>query len=206
MINLDKDTYLRRGLSLSETVDFNQPSSRLIAEPIKHAEPIGERGDPAALPPEIKRMDFDLRDGSKNGDLFMAYSFYIKNAGTEIVDYSFSIIIDEVTKNVDSAVRVMIIKEFDVTSLESSKESNVYAKVQGEYGESPGEPEVGTIPFISNLTVTNQRRNGFDVGQIDRYTVIVWLHGEDVDCTDEEGRSIINGIFKMSMGFKVLEE
>ena len=58
-------------------------------------------------------------DGSHNGDNYIAYTFYVANQGNESIDYWYSIIIDDVIKNVDEAVRVMIFL---------NDEKTVYAK------------------------------------------------------------------------------
>ena len=43
--------------------------------------------------------------GSHNGDNYIAYTFYIENEGEVSVNYWYSIIIDDVIKRVDEAVR-----------------------------------------------------------------------------------------------------
>lgn len=40
-----------------------------------------------------------------------------------------------------------------------------------------------------------QERNGLEPGQMDRYTILVWLEGKDPECIDD----IIGGEMKMSM-------
>lgn len=58
-----------------------------------------------------------------------------------------------------------------------------------------GKEEPNTIAFLSNHLIMEQERNGLEPGQIDRYTILVWLEGKDPECIDD----IIGGEMKMSM-------
>ena len=52
--------------------------------------------------------------GSLNGENYFAYSFYIENKGSNVVNYWYEIVIDDVIKNADEAVRVMIYRNDDM--------------------------------------------------------------------------------------------
>ena len=54
--------------------------------------------------------DLDEHDGSHNGDNYIAYTFYIENTGTDTSDYWSETIIDDVIKNIDTAIRIRIYK------------------------------------------------------------------------------------------------
>ena len=84
-------------------------------------------------------------------------------------------------KNVDEAVRVALYV--------NGKES-VYAKKAKN-----GSPEPETIPFISNHLIMQQDRNNIKPGEIDRYSIVVWLEGNDPECIDD----IIGGEMKIAM-------
>jgi hypothetical protein len=43
-------------------------------------------------------------------------------------------------------------------------------------------------------------RSDFQVGEVDRYTVVIWLEGEDPECVNE----IMGGEAKFSMAFEVI--
>ena len=121
-------------------------------------------------------------NGSHNGDNYIAYTFYVENKGTDIVDYWYSIVIDDVIKNVDEAARVMIYL---------NGEKTVYAKINA----LTNEPEKDTTPFFSKDKAVLEERKAFSPGDIDKFTVVIWLEGDDPDCTD----NILGGEIKMHM-------
>ena len=72
-------------------------------------------------------------------------------------------------------------------------EKRVYAKPNKETGE----PEPGTIPFYSvedNLVML-EKNDDFVVDSSDKYTVVIWVEGDDPECTDH----LIGGEIKMHM-------
>lgn len=121
-------------------------------------------------------------NGSHNGDNYIAYTFYVENEGTDTVDYWYSIVIDDVIKNVDEAARVMIYL---------NGEKTVYAKINA----LTNQPEKDTTPFFSKDKAVLEERKAFSPGDIDKFTVVIWLEGDDPDCTD----NILGGEIKMHM-------
>ena len=85
-------------------------------------------------------------------------------------------------KNVDKAIRVMVYRNGVPT---------VYAKAN----EQTKGPEDGTEKFRSkNIAVLEQRKK-FTPKSKDKYTLVVWIEGDDPDCTDD----LIGGGMKMHM-------
>ena len=109
-------------------------------------------------------------------------TFYIENEGKQTVNYWYSVIIDDVIKNVDEAARVMIY---------FNGNKSVYAKVNSYTKE----PEKDTLPFFNNNIAVLEQRKDFKPGDIDKFTVVIWLEGDDEDCTD----NILGGEIKMHM-------
>lgn len=120
--------------------------------------------------------------GSHNGDNYIAYTFYIENEGEVSVNYWYSIIIDDVIKRVDEAVRVIVFL---------NDEETVYAKINNETGEA----EKNTEPFYKDDVVVLKPRNDFKVGDVDKFTIVIYLEGDDPDCLND----IIGGEIKMHM-------
>lgn len=120
--------------------------------------------------------------GSHNGDNYIAYTFYIENEGEVSVNYWYSIIIDDVIKRVDEAVRVVVFL---------NDEETVYAKINNETGEA----EKNTEPFYKDDVVVLKSRNDFKVGDVDKFTIVIYLEGDDPDCLND----IIGGEIKMHM-------
>ncbi len=120
--------------------------------------------------------------GSHNGDNYIAYTFYIENEGEVSVNYWYSIIIDDVIKRVDEAVRVIVFL---------NDEETVYAKINNETGEA----EKNTEPFYKDEVVVLKSRTDFKVGDVDKFTIVIYLEGDDPDCLND----IIGGEIKMHM-------
>lgn len=202
-IDVSQDLYLNKEMVLSETVDFKNKGSRLVAKPIGSVMPIGFRDQPERIPVEVENIIGKLEGGSANGLNYFAYAFYTMNDGKEGFSYNFSVYIDDATNNVDAAIRIMVIRESDING-NKIVSSNVYAKEQSEHGTNPGQPEPGSVPFESNKKVVSSNRLDFAPGQMDKYTIIMWLHGEDPDCVDIPGRSIRDGSIKVSIKFNII--
>lgn len=174
-ITLDKNLYFSKGLIIYDDPDYKVYRSELLAEAPNSFDNISEHW----LPEDIDRAG----NGSHNGKNYLAYTFYVENMGDMAADYWSDVVIDDVIKNVDDAVRVRIYR---------NGEEVTYAKVAAN-----GEPEPGTVPFKSEkLVVTNHVEN-FMPGDIDRYTIVLWLEGNDPECTD----NILGGEFKVHMNF-----
>ena len=121
-------------------------------------------------------------DGSHNGEDYIAYTFYLENNGAEVESYWYEIYVDDVIKNVDEAIRVMIIR---------NGERTVYAK------KSPrtGGPEADTEMFVSDTQICEVHRENFMPDDIDKFTIVIWIEGDDPECLDP----LIGGMMKMHM-------
>lgn len=203
-IDLSQELYIDKTMVLSEAIDFNSKNSRLVAVPLGNVNPIGYYDEPEKLPIEIESAMNVFDNGSNNGFNHFAYTFYAKNDGDENFSYNLAVYIEDAKNNVDSAIRIMIIREQDVAD-KKIKRTDVYAKPQGTHGEFPGEPEPGSKAFISSKKIIDNNRYDFNAGQIDKYTVVMWLHGEDPDCVDIPGRSIRGGQITVSMKFHIID-
>jgi len=121
-------------------------------------------------------------DGSHNGRNYIAYTFYAENRGQDTINYWTAIEIDDVIKNVDEAIRVMVFKNGNKV---------VYAK----NNRITEQPEPDTVPFYDEDTVMLEVTENFKVGDIDKYTVVIWVEGDDPECKND----LIGGEIKMHM-------
>ena len=96
-ISLSRADFYRYGIELSEDPSFQSASSRLEAEALTHATNISVMDLPENL---------DDLDGSHNGKDYIAYTFYVRNNGNADFDYRYELNVKEVTRNLDSAIRV----------------------------------------------------------------------------------------------------
>ena len=123
-------------------------------------------------------------DGSHNGDNYIAYTFYVENQGTEATNYWYRMVIDDVIKDADEAIRVMIYR---------NDEKVVYAKESA----TDGQPEKGTTAFLKDEdgTIILQKRENIEPYELDKFTIVIWIEGDDPECTN----SLLGGEVKMHM-------
>ena len=126
-------------------------------------------------------QDYTQLEGSNNGKNYMAYTYYIRNAGKETVDYYAQIQLENAAKGAEEAARVAVWR---------NDEQIVYASPAKDGGA-----EEGCVNFISDEIVCNYDVYDFEVGHVDKYTVVIWLEGNDPECVD----AIIGGSVEFSM-------
>lgn len=173
-ISLDPQLELKSGLVMYESKEKKEHKQILKADKLEFMDNISINWLPNNLNNEA--------DGGHNGENYIAYTFYVENQGSDIINYWYNIHIDDEIKNVDSAVRVMVYRNDNKT---------IYAKVNS----NTNLPETGTTPFYSNDEVLMEQRMNFNPGDIDKFTIVIWLEGDDPDCVD----AIIGGEMKMTM-------
>lgn len=177
-ITLDKDLYFDNGLIIYDDPEYKVYRSELLA-------PSPETFDSWSI--DWFTEDLDNTLGSHNGDNYLAYTFLIENTGSEVTDYYSKIIIDDVIKNVDEAVRIMVYKNGQAVT---------YAKLS-----SLGQPEPDTVAFQDDNIVASEHVTNFKPNDINRYTIVLWIEGNDPECTD----NLLGGEFKVQMNFSSKE-
>ena len=160
-ITLDKRLSSESGIVIYEDSEIKESKRKLSARDLEFMDNISIDWIP-------KNIDTES-NGSHNGENYIAYTFYIENEGEEAINYWYSIIIDDVIKNVDEAARVM-----------------VYLN---------GDRRVYTLPFYIKDEAVLEQRKDFKPGNIDKFTIVIWLEGDDPDCID----NILGGEIKMHM-------
>jgi hypothetical protein len=179
------------GISLSLDPNFSFETTRLSSEPVDNATNITQ----SDIPENITEGNGSKNDPQGN---YIAYSFYLKNTGGVMLTYQSVIAIEGVYKNADSAIRLKVYEEKT-----DSSTSTVYAKeskVEEDGTIVPEKDPMGeTTPFSSKSQVAKWLTAGFEVGQVTKYTIVIWLEGNDPDCTD----SLKGGAIKFSMMFSI---
>ena len=187
VMNVDYDAY-NRGIVLSDTKDFEQTSSRLMTDPIVGAQDITYNWLQIE---QVKATDGHYNDPDMG---YMAYTFYIKNNGLETVDLTYSVRITEVTKDLDQAIRFMIIVDDEESIYQQPDEADEF----GNFYEYPVElPE--TKPFLNDYTIARETITRFVPEETKKFSIILWLEGYDPDTTDE----VAGGAIKMQMSFSI---
>lgn len=171
-----------RGIILSTDPEFKTKSVSLSAKQVQNVTNITYSWLPADLDTSA--------NGEHNGKNYLAYTFYCKNEGDVEVDYSATLDITGVAKGADEACRVMVYK---------NGESNIFAK--GKY-DNRDEAEKDTIKFLDDKTVMTTETKEFKPGDVDKYTIVIWIEGADPECIDE----IRDGWMRMRMLFEVADD
>lgn len=166
-INLNRLELYRRGISISEMGEFGDATAKLTANSVKDATNISIED----LPEDVDGVE----RGSHNGKNYMAYTYYVRNAGKEDLGYIAKITLDSCAKGAEKAVRVAVWK---------NGERIVYAAPA-----KSGDAENGCENFESDEIVCSYHEKDFLVGNVDRYTIVIWMEGDDPECVD----SIIGG-------------
>ena len=173
-ISDDKDS--KAAISLSESADFSTPTVRLDAGGTAEMTNISVLDLPES---------FESEGGRHNGVNYLAYTFYLKNSGTEAADIRSELNIKSALNGAEEAMRVRVYRNgIDTT----------YAKLAKN-----GKPEYNTTPFAEDRKVFSVIEEDVDPEEIIKYTVVVWLEGDDPECVND----IKGGNVKMSLMFSL---
>lgn len=173
-VSLDANLYYDNNVIIYDDSEYKTYRQQIKVESLERFDNISHKWLPT---------DLDDYEGSHNGENYLAYSFYIENMGENTVDYYNEIIIDDVIKNVDEAIRIRVYFNGEPTT---------YAKLSAR-----GVPEEGTVAFESKDNVMSSKHEDFKPGDKHKYTIVMWIEGSDLECTN----NIIGGEFKAHMEF-----
>ena len=173
-VSLDKIMSNRKNVFLSEDGNLKSKTRKLSADTIDYMDNISIKWLPENLDTEAT--------GAHNGNNYIAYTFYVVNAGEETVNYWYEIDIDDTIKNVDEAIRIMIYRNGKQT---------VYAK----RNKTTKKREPGTKKFVSDEIAVLEQRKKMKPDTKDRFTIVVWLEGDDPECKND----LLGGEIKMHM-------
>ncbi|MBR1739703.1 MAG: hypothetical protein IJ737_05355 [Ruminococcus sp.] len=180
-VKISKYDMMRQGLTLSETPEYDKTNAVLNADIVYDMTNISGED----LPDNI-----DMINGSHNGESYIAYTFYLINGGSNTLTYEGEMTIENVTKHVDEAVRIAVY---------INGEKTVYGKTKSD---GTGKESDCDSEFVSSTIVMRTKHSGFEPKAKDKFTVVIWLEGNDPDCLDD----IIGGTLKLSMDFKIVED
>ena len=217
-INLSEDM-MNKGFRLSETIDFETPSTVLYCEP--------QTNVPATT---ISKIPKDVMDGEGLYDnhAFVAYNFYMKFEGTETGFYNYELKINSEGLDASEACWVMLFDQnqmaFFAKMGEDGKPEAVPAQDDNsrgfveaffrEYAIYPDEQyeviaqredrtyyRVIPLPFESDSVVTRGASIRIEPEEAHKFTVVLWLEGEDPECTND----IIGGHVGLEMDFALVD-
>lgn len=168
---------------LSESADFSSGNGvKLNGGSVKEVTNITK----AWLPKNLED-----KDGSHNGKNHLAYTFYLKNTGDEDLEYETNMTLTGQSKGADEACRIMVFK--------NGKES-VYAK--GTKASEGKKAETDATKWKTNDTILTVPKSTLKAKAQDKYTVVIWIEGNDRECVD----AIRGGHIRSQMTFSVLSD
>lgn len=217
-INLS-DEMFKNGFVLSETPGFELPSTLLTSEPAVDV--------PCISVAEISKDVNDI-DGEHNSNYF-AYTFYIRNEGEDTVDYVWQLEQTDESRDLSRATWVMIFEDgamellaeasgsggsealpafgddsrgyLNPPLLEFAKDPQRQYQVIARRGERTYYRLVPT-PFLSDSVIQEGGQTRVAPGEVHKYCIVVWVEGDDPDCTDE----MRDGHLGVAMQFRLVGE
>lgn len=178
-VTVNKFDATHYGLCLSETPQFETQISRLNVRAAEDITNISAEDLPA---------DIDSINGPHNGENYLAYTFYLKNVGSNTVTFEYHMFITNIKNDLDKAIRIRIYRDGDPVT---------YARTRSDGLGS----EEGCVDFLTADTVAREQVKGFKPGDVIKFTVVIWIEGNDPDCTDE----LMGGSLKTDMTMTVIE-
>lgn len=201
------------GITLADNEEFRSPTLNLSAAPVENMDNItkewilnkdGRLGDD---PEYADFSEISSKWGENNGSNYLAYTFGVRNASDAssdddaVVAYRATLRLNYAYKDADKAVRVMVMRVKDVGKDEEANKKKMESTIYAMPSKTGGVEAFATDKsFMNSEIVFDDVREGFEVGATDRFTVIIWLEGEDPECVNK----IMGGEAKFSMQFEVL--
>ncbi|MCR3905597.1 MAG: hypothetical protein NUK62_01020 [Tenericutes bacterium] len=186
IMTVDHDAF-KRGIVLSQSSEFEEPQARLMTRPVTEARDMTyswlKIEEVLSTTGNYTDPDYD----------YVAYTFYLQNNGLETVDIIYHIRITEVYKNMDDAIRVLVIEEGEETIYQKPDK-----KAGGVLISYPLELQE-TKHFLSDTIITRKKFENFRPGQTKKYSVLMWIEGTDPDTTDD----VLGGMVKLQMNFSI---
>ena len=218
-INLT-DEMFGEGFELSNTADFAAPSARLYGSPVEDAPCISIADLPEGL---------DAIDGPHNGRNYFAHTFYIAKRGPTTVDYRFTLSINSESLDASCATWVMLFEDgvptvYAEVNKQTGEAECLPARDNDQYGyvtipymdaglpddqyelirETAVRPYYRLIPrsFSDAEVVAERTMRDVEENEVHKYTVVIWLEGDDPDCTND----LIGAHIGMEMNFEMLTQ
>ena len=209
------NSLLKEGFTLSETLEFENPTSRLFATSLMAV-------------PEASILDIPINvdeDSVTNPQRYFSYTFYIRNEGESIVNYEWKLSIKAESHNVSSSTWFMVFEDGKAGFYAKAREDGTPEEIPDpehayayshliEHAKYPDAnykviTRVGNIdywrivstPFVSDYVVATGRQTDVEPGDVHKYTIVMWLEGDDPQCTHE----LIGGHLGLDMEMTMFE-
>ena len=216
-ISLDRDLH-KEGFELSETLDFANPTTYLFATPAEDVLPFSINDLP---------VDINQHEGVQHEDYF-AYTFFVRN-GPTVVDYTWDLCLNSESRKLSDAMWVMLFQDDKMLIYAEPTADGGVEALPGFDDDTRGyinpklmdqcaKPEeqyqliatrgllnyyrVVPINFLTESLITNGVREDMQPGEIHKYTVVIWLEGDDPQCVND----LMGGHAGMEFRIELLSE
>ncbi|MBQ4064793.1 MAG: hypothetical protein IJD10_01695 [Clostridia bacterium] len=214
------DDMVREGFTLSETKGFENPTTHLFATPAE--------GVPCMSIMDIP-TDVGQIDGAHN-DTYFAYTFYVRNEGESTQGLDWALTIRGESQNLSEAAWMMIFVDDKMSFYAKANGERAgsemlpgpdnfsYAYSEPPLYEQAADPDgqyekilsskgntywrVKPIPFLTEDVIQKGRFDAIVPEEVHKFTVVIWLEGDDPDCTND----LIGGHLGLEFEMKMVEE
>ncbi len=219
-INLGEELFLR-GFSLSEDEAFTNPTSQLDQEPVQDVPCVSI----VSIPSNINDGE-----GKQDTRSYFAYTFFLRYESQEELDanYAYKLVINSESKELSKATWIMLFYNDEMTFYAKPREDGgvealpAIGDVTKGYRDLPLMMQTAdqtqyevidntssnnvyyrVLPknFETSRQITSGIYQGMKPGEIHKFTVVIWLEGDDPDCTN----ALIGGHLGVEMQFELLD-
>ncbi len=197
------------GIQIADNEKFDNPTLQLRGSAIEGMDNItkqwilnqnGELNVKGNEAPVFEKFeDIDKVYGDHNCmPYYLAYTYVVRNGGQAAkgkdatVDFNATLRIVSAYKGAEKAMRACVFVDGVPTVYAAPKKGT----------ENGLEAFAADKVFLSDDTIMQQTFNDFKVGDVKRFTVVVWLEGEDPECVND----IMGGDVKLKMDLEVISE
>ena len=182
LITLTKDAR-EKGISISEDNEFNKDESILKIQPLTFTEDMIASFDYEAI--ESTNGQYFETDGSKQH--YIAYTFYIRNLGKEVVNLEYNIVVMDDYKNLASGTAVWVKR----TSYKGDQQI--------------GEPfeTIYSKAYTNKNEIARVKLASFKPNDVYKFTMIIWLNGEGENITTSA--DMLGGALKLEWVFRITD-
>lgn len=210
----------QEGLILAEDSEFKDPSSHLFSTPAEGVPCVSIQDIPANI---------GEHEGGSHNDYYFAHTFYVKNAGKKPIDYQWKLRLKSESRELSKATWVMVFIDGKMSFYAQAQENGEIQALPAKDDTTRGYTEVQLYdqtadpesqyeviyetdiltywrvlpkPFLSDDVVTEGIHEGVKPDEWHKYTVVIWLEGDDPDCTDE----LIGGHLGLDFYISVIDD
>lgn len=177
------DEAFKRGIAISDKKDFSTESRWLTADPVEDVR------DTTLAFVDIEEIINTEGAYKQTRSNYLAYTFFLTNVGSEATPVDYEVIINNQSKNIAQAIRVLIIVDGEIAYNEQGiryieyDTYNMYQAPDEENVQYKGDLAKFTL-FKSSDVICSEVIKNLRPGQTKKISVMMWLEGEDPECIE----------------------